>query len=1120
MFLPGLTVGILMHGAAYGGNCTVCHWLCQCFSSTQEDTGKASGTPIATSAAVHPLVAAEGCAAFFISLTDWNVSPKGKKKGKRRVRRGAECRREVRCEGGVRSRYSSFLGIARLLLAGLLLALPAEVGSCGAPKAANSGLIEALEELEGTKKSKNTDLRQERWTQVEQEAVIALKQLAEDHDARRILAGNRPGLIDEAVARGGPRAVLLLIRLEAHLERYALARQLAVGLLACCPDVATDPALEALTTSQLGAIEGSVGRLANAEQCFRRTVELCDKHLEAADASEYVAIAKLLARSHDELGVILYTMAKYSEAQSSFDEAIGLWRRLEEENRLSVDILEGQRRALCHLVGLKKAQGRYQEAIRDYHQLLSIEENSEAGGFDLSELYGPMAECYYLLARTGNDSLIDDARDWAKKALAVAEQRNEPRAIRLAKGRYAAVLFEKGQQCREREDVGPAADFWQAAREIWEQLLAEYIQVGDELSVGSTRQLLGDAAFVEGDSAKAVEQYQEAIRCLMRCEATPITQFNAYMGMARVCKREQDFTRAEEYVMEAIQAVEVAGAQATGSRRQQLRYHEQFCEAYDLLMQCMIERGDVEGALEGALCFVENLRNRLLQDELLCLGDANPLDALAAKEREAFLSLREYLKKLYHHRSSNPDDSQTILLPRKIAEYEWRILELWNTAREKTLARRGLLPPLEQSTTCSERLREIVRTHGNDVILYYHLGAHDSYLIVIDGQQPEPIESHRLTITPAQGKTLFQSPPEHETSMDCFLASALVEEFIGHLGAPKPVSRTKLQTFEEQQALVLSEILLPPQVLAKICRNRYEHVIIVPDPMIHRLPFVALPVKSKVSSLKARELGDAQLPRASAETESARVIDLFPPICYVPSLQVLHLLESREVRQRPGGSLIAFGGASSDLQKAREECQQFVDTFPDCAVRKLIGLRADKRLLELYDSSCRLALFADHAVNEVGTDGLTSHFRMALDQTLTLDAILELDLDACEAVILSACGTNLGTATRLDSGQSLARAFLIAGAARVVATNWAIPDDFSTMTLFFQNLAGQSRQGRPIDYARALHEAMKRASNEPGMKPYRWAAFALVGPPVAQHAWRPSGSPLTRTATTTNRQSK
>ncbi len=30
MFLPGLPVGNLIHGAAFGGHCTGCHWLCQC----------------------------------------------------------------------------------------------------------------------------------------------------------------------------------------------------------------------------------------------------------------------------------------------------------------------------------------------------------------------------------------------------------------------------------------------------------------------------------------------------------------------------------------------------------------------------------------------------------------------------------------------------------------------------------------------------------------------------------------------------------------------------------------------------------------------------------------------------------------------------------------------------------------------------------------------------------------------------------------------------------------------------------------------------------------------------------------------------------------------------------
>ncbi len=47
----------------------VCHWLCQCFSSTQEDTGKASGTPIAPSAAAPPLVTAKGCTAILLLVS-------------------------------------------------------------------------------------------------------------------------------------------------------------------------------------------------------------------------------------------------------------------------------------------------------------------------------------------------------------------------------------------------------------------------------------------------------------------------------------------------------------------------------------------------------------------------------------------------------------------------------------------------------------------------------------------------------------------------------------------------------------------------------------------------------------------------------------------------------------------------------------------------------------------------------------------------------------------------------------------------------------------------------------------------------------------------------------------
>ena len=54
------------------------------FSSTQEDTGKASGTPVAPGTAAPPLVAAEGRTAFLFR----------RKSFQRRGREGAEVRRE------------------------------------------------------------------------------------------------------------------------------------------------------------------------------------------------------------------------------------------------------------------------------------------------------------------------------------------------------------------------------------------------------------------------------------------------------------------------------------------------------------------------------------------------------------------------------------------------------------------------------------------------------------------------------------------------------------------------------------------------------------------------------------------------------------------------------------------------------------------------------------------------------------------------------------------------------------------------------------------------------------------------------------------------------------------
>ncbi len=62
------------------------------------------------------------------------------------------------------------------------------------------------------------------------------------------------------------------------------------------------------------------------------------------------------------------------------------------------------------------------------------------------------------------------------------------------------------------------------------------------------------------------------------------------------------------------------------------------------------------------------------------------------------------------------------------------------------------------------------------------------------------------------------------------------------------------------------------------------------------------------------------------------------------------------------------------------------------------------------------------------------------DGFLELSEIYGLRLGNCELVALSSCSTNVGLRQPLEMGATLSRAFLSAGARRVVASQWPVPD--------------------------------------------------------------------------------
>ena len=120
------------------------------------------------------------------------------------------------------------------------------------------------------------------------------------------------------------------------------------------------------------------------------------------------------------------------------------------------------------------------------------------------------------------------------------------------------------------------------------------------------------------------------------------------------------------------------------------------------------------------------------------------------------------------------------------------------------------------------------------------------------------------------------------------------------------------------------------------------------------------------------------------------------------------------------------------------------------------------------------------------------------DGFLTLAEVCELNLKGCELAILSACETNYGPQQKGEGTWAVSRGFLVAGARRVVASNWLVDDEAaaSLVSVFCGGLAQAEKSGKAVGYAVSLQEAKRWVrKQEKWRSPYYWASLVLVGPP-------------------------
>jgi CHAT domain-containing protein len=279
---------------------------------------------------------------------------------------------------------------------------------------------------------------------------------------------------------------------------------------------------------------------------------------------------------------------------------------------------------------------------------------------------------------------------------------------------------------------------------------------------------------------------------------------------------------------------------------------------------------------------------------------------------------------------------------------------------------------------------------------------------------------------------------------------------------------------------------------------------------LHKLPLEALVLQSKPK------------PRY--------VLDDYPPMIYAPSAAALVLLANRPVPTGEDDSLltvcnpaypqakapaplpppaigtrtaVGFSGQLIPLPGTAEESKRIRAFFPAKRTVVLEGKDATEARIRAEIGTHAVVHIAAHGFadasfgNIFGALAVTPppHPEVAEnDGFLSLYEIYRLPLSNCRLAVLSACETNVGPQPPLESGVTLASAFLSAGVRRVVASHWSV-DDESTAELtssFFQNL----RRGNPGAYAKALDEAKKKVrSTERWSSPFYWAPFVLIGTP-------------------------
>lgn len=838
---------------------------------------------------------------------------------------------------------------------------------------------------------------------------------------------------------------------------------------------------EALTLKEIGLIRVLAGEYRKGVEAYLPALEL---FTALGDRSGKASTENNLAGVFDLLGDVQPAMEHFRSALDGY--------RADRQRRPEANVLNNIGKLYANM-------GDSQKAIEYYRQALPLLEAVGDRGRAAATLHNVGAAMMF----TDLETAIDYHQQALKLRRAIGDRPGEAQSLDA----LASAHILQGK-------LDVAIDYG-------EQSLAVYRSIGNSAGEARTLRTLGTAYARRGDTERGLRLLEEAVRAdrergykreeslallWMALAQPPAAAKDSLQHVAAIAGQlgdsgtlaicERSFARVERdlgNLSEARQHAERAIAMTekvrgnAGGEEARASYLSSALDAYSVYIDILMLQHDTAAAFEAT----ERSRARSLL-EMLSESVADIREGvdprLLARERETanLLNAKGSRLLLLAGRAT----PQAEALQQEVRALETQYREIEDEIRKNSPRYAALTQP---SPLHLKQIQEDV-LDAETLLLEYSLGEKRSYLFAVS----------------RGGVKAWELPPRA-------VIEEQVAEVYGLLTARSATVRMETAA-ERQKRIDAADAALPEaarklsaMVLAPAASELAgKRLAIVPDGALQRLPFAMLPEPGADAPLVA-EHEIVMLPSASTlavqRTElagrkpAAKSVAVFAdPLFNVedapPAEDATRILE--HVAEGSAGQVGAAALRIPRLPFTAQEADRILRAAGGSKNWKATGYQASRAAaIGGQLSDYRYVHFATHGLLDTERPSLSGLVLAQLDEKkkpqdgfLRVNDIYNLRLSA-DLVVLSACQTGLGKEVRGEGLMGLTRAFLYAGAPRVVVSLWNV-NDRATAELMAGFYRGMLREGkRP---AAALREAQLQLSRQKQWaSPYYWAAFVQHG---------------------------